>query len=442
MADSAGGVSDQPARRPMGREAPASLGGRLRQVGPGLVVAATGVGAGDMVSSLSAGTAYGTTLIWAIVIGALLKYVLTEGIGRWYMATGETILEGWHSLGRWASTYFVVYLFLVTLVFGAAVTSASALATTAMFPDVMPLWTWAALHGVFGFVVVAVGRYALFERIMEVFVALMFVTVVGLAVLLAPDVGELVSGTVVPALPEGSLLYAIAVIGGVGGTFTLASYTYWVRERGWRRPSWIPTMRADLGAGYFATGLFMVAMLVVGAELLFASGESIGEEAGLVALSDPIEQRFGAVASWLFLLGFWSATTSSILGAWNGGAYLFADFMRTLRRVPDERSEEFREERVLQGLRGLDHLPSDAPARLRRARHAGDRLRRSRGAVHAVPGRHAAVAAELQACGRRVPQRDRGQRPAGHLGVVVHRRRGAGGRGHPVTDQPTVRAVD
>jgi Mn2+/Fe2+ NRAMP family transporter len=171
------------------------------------------------------------------------------------------------------------------------------------------------------------------------------VTVVGLAVLLAPDVGALVSGTVVPALPEGSLLYAIAVIGGVGGTFTLASYTYWVRERGWRRPSWIPTMRADLGAGYFATGLFMVAMLVVGAELLFASGESIGEEAGLVALSDPIEQRFGAVASWLFLLGFWSATTSSILGAWNGGAYLFADFMRTLRRVPDERSEEYLSEK-------------------------------------------------------------------------------------------------
>ncbi|CAN5125208.1 Nramp family divalent metal transporter [soil metagenome] len=342
MADTAGGVSDQPARRPEeGREAPATLGSRLRQVGPGLVVAATGVGAGDMVTSLSAGTAYGTTLVWAIVIGALLKYVLTEGIGRWYMATGETILEGWHSLGRWASAYFVIYLFLVTLVFGAAVTSASALATTAMFPDVMPLWIWAVLHGVFGFVVVAVGRYRLFERIMELFVALMFVTVVGLAALLAPDVGELVSGTVIPALPDGSLLYAIAVIGGVGGTFTLASYTYWVRERGWRRPSWIPTMRADLGAGYFVTGLFMVAMLVVGAELLFASGESIGEEAGLVALSDPIEQRFGAVASWLFLLGFWSATTSSILGAWNGGAYLFADFVRTLRRVPDERSGEY-----------------------------------------------------------------------------------------------------
>ncbi|MBA2535357.1 MAG: hypothetical protein H0V21_10125 [Rubrobacter sp.] len=40
----------------VGREAPSTWGSRLRLIGPGLVVAATGVGAGDMVSSLTAGT--------------------------------------------------------------------------------------------------------------------------------------------------------------------------------------------------------------------------------------------------------------------------------------------------------------------------------------------------------------------------------------------------
>ena len=52
-----------------------------------------------MISSLVAGTDFGTVLIWAIVVGALLKFALTEGIGRWYMASGETILKGWHMLG-------------------------------------------------------------------------------------------------------------------------------------------------------------------------------------------------------------------------------------------------------------------------------------------------------------------------------------------------------
>ncbi len=316
-------------------QAPATLGGRLKLVGPGLVIAATGVGAGDLISSLVAGTRFGTVFIWAIVLGALIKFSLVEGMGRWYMATGRTIFEGWRSLGLWASIYFVVYLFLVTFVFGAAVTSASALAVDAMFPGALPIWTWAVLHGIFGFVVVGIGRYGVFERVIEVFVGIMFVTVVGLALFLLPGLGELAAGFV-PRLPEGSLLYALGIIGGVSGTFTLASYPYWVRERGWRRSSWIPTMRTDLGLGYVVTALFMVSMLIIGAEFLFGSGATISGSEGLVALSDPLSERFGSVAGWFFLIGFWSATTSSILGAWNGAAYLFADFVRTLDVTPGD----------------------------------------------------------------------------------------------------------
>ena len=89
-------------------EAPSTFGSRLRFVGPGLIIAATGVGAGDMVSSLNAGTEYGMIFLWAILVGAFIKFYLTEGIGRWYMATGQTILRGWRSLGRFVSGFFVV----------------------------------------------------------------------------------------------------------------------------------------------------------------------------------------------------------------------------------------------------------------------------------------------------------------------------------------------
>ena len=343
MADVTGGAGRGSAAR---SEVPSTWRSRLRVIGPGLVVAATGVGAGDMVSSLTAGTEFGTVLIWAIILGAALKFALTEGLGRWYMATRTTVLDGWHIMGWWATGYFMVYLALVTFFFGAAAPSASALAVTAMFPGVMPLWAWAILHSVvFGFLICIIGQYELFERVMKVFVGLMFVTVVGLAILLVPNVGALAVSTVLPRMPEGSLPFVLAVIGGVGGTFTLVSYTYWVRERGWRRPGWIPMMRTDLGVGYIATGIFMVAMLVIGAELLFASGTSIEDEGGLVELSNPIAERFGPVASWLFLVGFWAAATSSITGAWNGGAYLFGDLVRTIRRIPEEEGEEYLSER-------------------------------------------------------------------------------------------------
>jgi len=327
-------------------EAPRTLGSRLRYVGPGIVIAVTGVGAGDMVSSLVAGTDFGMVLIWAVVLGALLKWFLTEGIGRWYMASGQTILQGWHALGRGATYYFIVYLFIVTFVFGAAVTSTAALAVDAAFPDTLPVWAWAVLHAVAAFIIVGIGRYGLFELIMKTFAGLKFGIVILLAILLAPNLGELALGFV-PRIPEGALINVLAIIGGVGGTYSLAAYNYWVRERGWRYSSWIPMMRTDVTVGYALTALFMVSMLVIGAELLFGTGTSISDDEGLVALVDPLQDRFGVLARWAFLIGFWAVATGAMLGAWNGGAYLFADTIRTIREVPDEEAEEYLSEKSL-----------------------------------------------------------------------------------------------
>jgi Mn2+/Fe2+ NRAMP family transporter len=324
-------------------EAPASWRERLKVVGPGLVLAAAGVGAGDMISGLEAGSRYGTALIWAVIVGAFVKLTLTEGIGRWFMATGETIVKGWDHLGRWAVGFVLLYLIVLAFVYGAAVSSATALAVNAAFP-ILSVGVWAAIFAVIGFLIVVVGRYGFFERVMEGFVILMFITIVGTAIATLPNLGELFTG-LVPSLPEGSFLYALGVMGGVGATIGVTFYGYWVREKGWSNPSWIPTMRLDTSVGYIATGIFVLAILVVGAQLLFGTGRTIGDEEGLVALSDPIGEQFGAITRWLFLLGFFSATFTSLVGGWNGFAYLFADLVRTLRGVPDTEAEPYLSEK-------------------------------------------------------------------------------------------------
>ena len=145
----------------------------------------------------------------------------------------------------------------MTFVFGAAVTSTAALGVDAMFPNLLPVWAWAALHGILGFVIVGIGRYGLFERIMKGIAAVKFGAIILLAILLTPSLTELALG-LVPRIPEGALINVLAIIGGVGGTYTLAAYAYWARERGWSQPSWIPMMRTDVTVGYVLTALFMV----------------------------------------------------------------------------------------------------------------------------------------------------------------------------------------
>ena len=56
--------------------------GRWSLVGPGIVVAATGVGAIDLVATLIAGSKYEYGLMWCVVVGCIMKIVLVEGAGR------------------------------------------------------------------------------------------------------------------------------------------------------------------------------------------------------------------------------------------------------------------------------------------------------------------------------------------------------------------------
>ncbi|OUE28065.1 Divalent metal cation transporter MntH [Clavibacter michiganensis] len=303
---------------------------RWRIVGPGLVVAATGIGAGDLVATLVAGSRFGYALLWAAVLGVVIKIFLVEGAGRFSLATGRTIFEGWRSVGRWTTWYFGPYILIWGLVYGAAAMSSSALPLAALFPGV-DLKVFAIACGLGGAVVVWFGRYSAFEKIIAVFVGLMFVTVVGAAIVTLPNVPALLTG-LVPTIPEGGLVVALSIAGGVGGTITLAAYGYWLREKGWVAPGWMRVMRIDNSVAYVMSGVFVLSMLVVGAELLHSADIALADgEGGLVQLADVLGERYGAFMTWFFLLGFFATSFSSILGVWNGVSLMFADFLGTIR---------------------------------------------------------------------------------------------------------------
>ncbi|MTE20776.1 divalent metal cation transporter [Streptomyces sp. TRM43335] len=302
-----------------------------RLIGPGVVVAATGVGAGDLVATLLAGSKFGYTLLWAAVIGCLVKISLAEATGRWHLATGRTLLDGWRGLGAWTTVYFAVYVVVWGFVYGATAMSSAALPLAALFPAGPSLRTWAILCGLVGLAFVWFNRYAVVEKVMMVFVGVMFVIVVYVAIRVAPGLGDSFAG-LLPVLPDGSLFYTLGLIGGVGGTITMAAYGYWVNAKGWTDSGWIPMMRLDNRVAYVTTGVFVVAMLIVGAELLHSTNIALGGgDRGLLDLSGVLEDRFGPVTANLFLVGFFAASFSSLVGVWHGVGLLFADFVERTR---------------------------------------------------------------------------------------------------------------
>ena len=126
--------------------------------------------------------------------------------------------------------YFVIWSYMVA----SALVSASALVPAAVMPSVS-VQTWGLLHAVAAFVMVYFGRYEQFLAVIKWFIAFKVAAVIATVLLIIVRSGADWSTVGAPG-PTLSVGYVLSLIGGIGGTVTLLSYGYWMREEGWCGP--------------------------------------------------------------------------------------------------------------------------------------------------------------------------------------------------------------
>jgi Mn2+/Fe2+ NRAMP family transporter len=305
---------------------------KLSDFGPGLLLAATGIGVGDMVSSTIAGAEYGLTLVWALVVGVIIKFAITEGAARWQLATGVSLIEGWREvLPRAVLAAFFVYFVVWSYFVSSALVTASALVPAAIMPSV-PLPVWGVLHAVAAVTMVWFGRYDRFLSIIKWFVGLKFVAIIASVVLILVWSGADWSGF--GARSPFSVAYTLSLIGGVGGTVTLLSYAYWMREAGWTGASRVTSARSDLTLSFALVFIFCFSMIFLSTQINW-EGQILDEGPRLcLLLADRIGREIGPIGRGVFLLGFWGAAFSSVLGVYHGVPFLFDDMLHVWRRRP------------------------------------------------------------------------------------------------------------
>ena len=316
--------------------------GLLAVLGPGILVAATGVGVGDIAGAGFAGSYLGYAVIWAAVVGSFVKFVVNEGLMRWQLATGQTLLEGvvlrFGAVVQWL---FLVYLLIWSWAVGSALISACGVAGQALFGGFADPQTgkvvWGIVHSVVAVVLIVVGGFKRFTQAMTLFLLFTFVSVMLTAVVCRPDWGAVVKGLVLPRIPtergRDAALWTLVVMGGVGGTLTMLCYGYWIREQGRTGPEFLKTCRIDLGVSYIVTALFGVAMVIIGARLNLAEGKGVGLVVKVAdALREALGPGIGRPMRWVFLIGAWATVFDSLLGVWQAVPYLFCDFWNLFTR--------------------------------------------------------------------------------------------------------------
>lgn len=298
-------------------------------------MAASGIGASDIVSATVGGATYGRALLWALPLGAFCKFVLSEGIARWQLATGSTALEGWaRRLPRWVLWLFAGYLVLWAVAVSGALVSGCGLAIENITGGAVPR-TWGGFAQ-------AVGAFALiwsahaggFTRVMKPLIVVMFVSIVLCAALTSTEPAAVLRGLFVPTIPSGARTYVLSLIGGIGGSLTLLSYNYLLRDEGKVDPRNLGAVRRDLAMAYLFTAVFAVAVMLISQRVFHAAGVALSDREAVSRMAGALAALIGPAGFYIYSIGFWAAVLASLVGVWQAIPSVFADCYTLLRRLP------------------------------------------------------------------------------------------------------------
>lgn len=316
------------------REAPTTMRGRLRHLGPGIVLTASVVGSGELIVTTSLGAQAGFVLLWMVIVGAAVKVWVQMELARWAILRGKTALAGYATvpprIGRmgWIN-WLWIGLDLAKNFQRGGVIGGTAAACSILWPIVgQPLSsgslaTWAVIVTVVTVGLLRSNRYSVVEFITTWSVALFTLSTVALVLVLpftpfAYDGGDFAGGLSF-AIPAGTVGLAVAMFGSTGvGADDMTNYTYWCLEKGYARwtgpddgseerarraEGWIKVMQLDVFVSWLTCTVATLSFYVVGASVLHPQGLVPEGNDVITTVSRMYTDTLGPWAETLFLVG-------------------------------------------------------------------------------------------------------------------------------------------
>ncbi|HJS74177.1 MAG TPA: divalent metal cation transporter, partial [Vicinamibacteria bacterium] len=178
-----------------------------------------------------------------------------------------------------------------------------------------------------------------FEKAMRVLIAAMFFSIIACAAMTFAEPAEFFRGLLIPRIPPGGAAYLLSLIGGIGGSVTLLSYNYWLREENMTGPEYVGFVRKDLGLAYCFTALFGISIMSLAGRAFHARGIPLTDSEAVPRMAGMLGSTVGPAGFYVYSIGFWAAVFASLLGVWQSVPYLYADFYALWKKVtPSERA--------------------------------------------------------------------------------------------------------
>jgi len=283
----------------------------IKDVGPGVLIAAAFIGPGTVTLCSIAGASFGYSLLWALLLSIIATIVLQEMALRIGLITNKGLAEVIRvSIKNKFINRFLILLILCSILIGNAayeagnITGAS-LGIIAIINsetlNYIPL-----LLGFIAFIILYIGDYKILERSLIFLVIVMSVSFLITAIMTKPDLSSLLNGLFIPKINSESLIVVLGLIGTTVVPYNLFLHSSLVKEK-WNDISKLKIARVESLISIVIGGIVSMAIIITAASVSNDNVESV------IDLAKGLEPLYGKFAIYFLGIGlFASGITSSI----------------------------------------------------------------------------------------------------------------------------------
>lgn len=277
-----------------------SFGERMKNMGPAAIITSAFIGPGTITTCTVAGVSFGYALLWAVVFSGIALVILMEMSARTTLATGMNLVDSSTAVAPenqvWKWIVRAVF-FLTVLAVCFAFQAGNEIGAARGLADIvnMPIPAAAIIIGLCALATTWLGSYKTLETIMQIFVSLMGVLFLITAIVIRPDWGAVLRG-IIPSLPEGSTVSALALIGTTMVGINLIVHSISCQEK-YHSLNDMGDAKFDIGVNILIGVVITLSMLITSAAVLYQSGTEVSSPLVFTQSLEPV------LGSWARIIG-------------------------------------------------------------------------------------------------------------------------------------------
>ncbi len=312
----------------------------LKYIGPGLLVTVGFIDPGNWASNIAAGSEYGYTLLWMVTLSTVMLIVLQHNVAHLGIATGLCLSEAAtiHT-PHWVSRSTLATAMLASVSTSLAEILGGAIALNMLFR--IPVKVGAVI--ILGVVIwlLLSNSYRMLEKYIIGFVSIIGLSFIYELTLVEIQWSEAVRGWLVPAIPDGSIVVVMSVLGAVVMPHNLFLHSEIIQSRQWNLKD-ESVIRRQLKYEFADTLFSMIvgwainsAMILLAATTFFHGGIVVTE---LQQAREMLMPLLGGGAAVIFAVALLFAGVASSITSGMAGGSIFSGLFKEPYDISDNHS--------------------------------------------------------------------------------------------------------